>query len=170
MNFVTIGLWAETYGIMLAIVVFLATIKFINMLKFNRRLSMLTETIRYSIKDMKAFVVTFFLYLFAFIQLGYLLFSMKLDTFRNISAVTETLLQFFIGEFNYLDYTIAQPVLGPIYFFMFVWAIIFGMQTMFLVIIIEAFQAVRKENQFKKNDYEVGEYLMTRIKGMFGRE
>ena len=170
MNFVTIGLWAETYGIMLAIVVFLATIKFINMLKFNRRLSMLTETIKYSVKDMRAFVVTFFIYLFAFIQLAYLLFATKLDSFRSVARVTETLLQFFIGAFDYQDYTMAQPVLGPIFFFMFVWAIIFGMQTMFLVIIIEAFQAVRKENEFKKNDYEVGEYLWTRIKGMFGRD
>ncbi|ESN99578.1 hypothetical protein HELRODRAFT_84161, partial [Helobdella robusta] len=168
-NFVTIGLWAETYGIVLAIVVFLATLKFINMLKFNRRLSMLTETIKFSVKDMKTFVITFFIYLLAFGQLGYLLFSSKLVTYKSFSSVIETLFQFFIGSFTFSDYPTAQPILGPIFFFLFVWVIIYGMQSMFLVIIVEAFQAVRKENQFKRNDYEVGEYMIGKVKGLFGQ-
>jgi len=74
-NFVTIGVWDETYGFIMAVVVFLATLKFINMLKFNRRMGMLTDTIRLAAKDMKAFVITFFIYFFAFAQLGYLLFG-----------------------------------------------------------------------------------------------
>ena len=41
-NFVTIGVWDESYGFVMALVVFLATLKFINMLKFNRRMGMLT--------------------------------------------------------------------------------------------------------------------------------
>jgi len=45
------------------------------MLKFNRRMGMLTDTIRLAAKDMKAFVITFFIYFFAFAQLGYLLFG-----------------------------------------------------------------------------------------------
>lgn len=168
-NFITIGLWAEIYGIVLAIVVFLSTIKFINMLKFNKRLSMLSETIKFAIKDMRAFLVTFFLYFFAFAQFGYLLFATKLDSYSNFANVIETLFQFFIGKFTFSDYNSAQPVMGPIYFFLFVWVVCFGMQTMFLVIIIEAFQAVRKENQFKKNDYEVGEYIIDKFKGLLGR-
>ena len=71
----TIGVWDEVAAFMLAIVVFLATLKFINMLKFNRRMGMLTDTIRLAAKDMKAFVITFFIYFFAFAQLAYLLFG-----------------------------------------------------------------------------------------------
>jgi len=74
-NFVTIGIWDETSGFVMAMVVFLATLKFINMLKFNRRMGMLTDTIKLAAKDMKAFVITFFIYFFAFSQLAYLLFG-----------------------------------------------------------------------------------------------
>ena len=76
-NFVTIGVWDEMYGFIMAVVVFLSTLKFINMLKFNRRMGLLTDTIRLAAKDMKAFVITFFIYFFAFAQLGYLLFGRR---------------------------------------------------------------------------------------------
>jgi len=74
---VTIGVWDEMYGFIMAVVVFLSTLKFINMLKFNRRMGMLTDTIKLATKDMKAFVITFFIYFFAFSQLGYLLFGRR---------------------------------------------------------------------------------------------
>ena len=45
-NFVTISIWDEMFTIVLAMVVFCSTIKFIKMLKFNARMSMLGDTIR----------------------------------------------------------------------------------------------------------------------------
>ena len=128
---------------------------------------MMTETIKFSISDMKAFMITFFIYFFAFCQLGYLLFSTQVQDYSSFTATVETLFQFFIGSYQYSDYEV-PPVLGPIYYFLYTWVVFFGMQTMFLVIIIEAFQTVRKENQFKKNDYEVVDYVVNKFKGLFG--
>jgi len=90
-NFVTIGVWDEMYGFIMALVVFLSTLKFINMLKFNRRMGMLTDTIRLAAKDMKAFVITFFIYFFAFAQLGYLLFGSVLPTYSSFVHTIESL-------------------------------------------------------------------------------
>ncbi len=49
-NFVTISIWDETFSFILACVVFVSTVKFIKMLKFNRRMGMLGDTIRLATK------------------------------------------------------------------------------------------------------------------------
>lgn len=167
-NFVTIGVWDETYGIILSLVVFLSTVKFLHMLKFNRRLSMLTATVSRATKDLRSFIFTFFIYFFAFTQLGYLLFGTVLKGFAGFASSIETLFCFFLGAFDFVALEAVSPVLGPAFYFIFVWAIVFGMQTMFLVIIIEAFQVVRAETQFARNDYEIGEYIWGKVKATLG--
>lgn len=168
MNFVTIGVWNEMYGFILAIVVFLSTVKFINMLKFNRRLSMLTETVKAATKDLKAFVITFFIYFFAFAQLGYLLFSTQVPSYSSFTNTIQVLFCLILGQSGFTDMQTAQQILGPVFYIFYTWFIVFGMQSMFLCIICEAFQLVRKDLEFQKNDYEVGDYILRKIKGLFG--
>jgi hypothetical protein len=167
-NFVTIGVWDETYGFILATVVFLSTIKFINMLKFNRRMTMLTDTVRVATKDLKAFLITFFIYFFAFCQFGYLLFGSQLTDYASFTRTIEALFSFAIGSFDFVAFTTAQPVLGPVFFFLFIGIVFIGMQTMFLSIICEAFSLVRGNVEYQKNDYEVVDYVIQKFKGLFG--
>jgi hypothetical protein len=167
-NFVTIGVWDETYGFILATVVFLSTIKFINMLKFNRRMTMLTDTVRVATKDLKAFLITFFIYFFAFCQFGYLLFGSQLTDYASFTRTIEALFSFAIGSFDFVAFTTAQPVLGPVFFFLFIGIFFIGMQTMFLSIICEAFSLVRGNVEYQKNDYEVVDYVIQKFKGLFG--
>lgn len=151
----------------MALVVFLSTLKFINMLKFNRRMGMLTDTIRLAAKDMKAFVITFFIYFFAFAQLGYLLFGNVLPTYSSFVMTIESLFSLALGDFDFYALKIAQPVLGPLFFFLFMAIIFVGMQTMFLTIICEAFTMVRGNLEYQKNDYEIVDYVMNKFKGLF---
>ena len=165
----TIGVWDETYGFIMAVVVFLATLKFINMLKFNRRMGMLTDTIRLAAKDMKAFIITFFIYFFAFAQLGYLLFGSVLPAYSSFVNTIESLFSMALGDFDFHALQIAQPYLGPIFFFLFIAIIFIGMQTMFLTIICEAFTMVRGNLEYQKNDYEIVDYVLNKFKGLFAR-
>ncbi len=85
MNFVTISIWDEIFGFILAVVVFFATLKFIKMLKFNRRMGMLGDTILLATRDLKTFCVIFFIYFFAYAQAGFMLFgkvSNQIDLFH----------------------------------------------------------------------------------------
>jgi len=60
-----------------------------------------------------------------------------------------------LGDFDFHALSVAQPVLGPLFFFFFIAIIFVGMQTMFLTIICEAFTIVRGNIEYQKNDYEV---------------
>jgi hypothetical protein len=163
---VTIATWAEMFSFLLAFVVFLATIKFINMLKFNRRMAMLADTIRLATKDMKSFVITFFIYFFAFAQFAYLLFGAQLPSYGSFTATIESLFQFVLGNFDFASFKLAQPFLGPVYFFLYVFVVCIGLQAMFLTIICEAFQLVRGQLEYQKNDYEVVDYILSKFKNV----
>lgn len=166
-NFVTIAMWAEMYCFLLAFVVFLATVKFINMLKFNCRMSQLADTISACAKDMKFFVITFFIYFFAFAQFAYLLFGSQLPAYSSFTATIQSLFQFVVGQFDFNSYKAAQPFLGPVFFFLYVFVVCIGLQAMFLTIICEAFQLVHGELANKKNEYELVDYVMSKFKNVF---
>jgi len=138
------------------------------MLKFNRRLSMLTATVSRATVDLKSFIITFFIYFFAFTMLGYLLLGTQMQGYNGFVNSIETLFCCILGNFDYPGLAAASPILGPIFFFIFTWVVVFGMQTMFLVIIIEAFQAVRSETKFARNEYEIGDFILGKFKGLFG--
>ena len=65
-NFVTISIWDEAFGLVLALVVFTSTIKLIKLLKFNKRMGIMGDTIRLAAKDLKPFIIMFLVYFFAF--------------------------------------------------------------------------------------------------------
>ena len=61
-------MWDEAFGFVMALVVFVSTLKFIKMLRFNRRMGMMGDTLRIATRDLKSFCVIFFVYFFAFAQ------------------------------------------------------------------------------------------------------
>jgi hypothetical protein len=61
---------------------------------------------------------------------------------------------------------VTQPFLGPIFFFLYVIIVGIALQAMFLTIINEAFQKIRQESEYKKNDYEIVDYIMSKFKGV----
>ncbi|ELT87233.1 hypothetical protein CAPTEDRAFT_89699, partial [Capitella teleta] len=166
-NFVTISVWDEIFGFVLAIVVFLTTVKFIKMLKFNRRMGMMGETIAYCIKDLKIFSVTFMLYYMAFCMMAYKLFGSSLSDYSSFIATIESLFAFALGSFSFDDLRMANPF-GPIFFFMYVAVVQIGLMSMFLTIICDAFAAVKEDTHARSNDYEIVEFIWGRAKNLLG--
>lgn len=108
----------------------------------------------------------------------YLLFGSVLPTYSSFIHTIESLFSLALGDFDFHALSIAQPFLGPLFFFLFIAIIFVGMQTMFLTIICEAFTMVRGNLEYQKNDYEIVDYeivdyeivdyVMNKFKGLFG--
>lgn len=168
MNFVTIATWDELFGFMLAIVVFLATVKFIKMLKFNRRMGMMGDTIAYCVKDLKIFSVTFLIYYLAFCMMAYKLFGPQLELYSSFLTTIESLFAFALGSFDF-DSLRAASCVGPLFFFLYVAVVQIGLMSMFLTIICDGFAAIKEETEHKSNDYEIVDFIWGKVKGMFGQ-
>ena len=58
-----------------------------------------------------------------------------LTAYSSFINTIESLFSMALGDFDFFALQVAQPVLGPVFFFFFIAIIFVGMQTMFLTII-----------------------------------
>ncbi|XP_029655584.1 LOW QUALITY PROTEIN: polycystic kidney disease 2-like 1 protein [Octopus sinensis] len=120
---------------------------------FNKTLAQFSETISRGAKDIVGFFAMFFIVFGAFAQLAYLLFGSKLETFKF------TQFRVILGDFNYYELESANRVLGPIYFFLYVFFVFYILLNMFLAIINDSYQEVKDESGDKTNDFEIGKLI-----------
>ncbi|CAG5132503.1 unnamed protein product, partial [Candidula unifasciata] len=116
-NFNTVALYDEVYGYLMAAVVFLATIQFLKLLQFNKKMGMLGATVQVAAMDLRNFSIIFFLYFLAFTCTAYLLFGSSLQSYQNFVTSAESMFAFALGSFDYGELTTAQPLWGPVFIF-----------------------------------------------------
>jgi len=167
-NFVTISIWDELFGFMLATVVFTSTIKFIKMLRFNKRMSMLGDTIKLASKDLKCFAISFFIYFFSFAMMAYVIFGKDLADYGSFAATIESLFSFALGSFDFEALRGSNRQIGPVFFFMFVTIVQIGLLGMFLTIIDLAFATVKANSELLSNEYEIVDFMVGKLKAVFG--
>ncbi len=168
MNFVTISIWDEFFTWFLATVVFLSTIKFIKLLKFNKRMGVLGDTIKYATKDLKTFTIIFFIYFSAFAMFAYIVFGKLLPSYGSFVGTVESLFAFALGSFDFYEFKETSAFLGPLFFFLYVLVVNIGLMGMFLTIINDSFVAVKANADNQANDYEIVEFIMGKVRGVFG--
>ena len=155
------------FTFLLAFVVYLTTVKFIKMLRFNRRMGMLGDTIRIATKDLKNFIIMFFIYFFAFCMMAYVIFGTTMGTYGNFIKTMESLFAFALGSFDF-DAMRNASSLGILFFFLYVFIVFIGLMGMFLTIIADAFTAVKEDTALRSNDYEIVDFILGKFKGVFG--
>lgn len=156
--------WNELLSYVVGWLVFLTTLKFLRLLRFNRRMSLLGSTLRESRKDLGLFAIMFSIIFFAYIHLFYLLFSRYLLDYKSIISAAETNLNLLLGKFNFEAMVTAQPYLTPIFFVLFVITMVMITMNMFISILTETFSMVRRDTSKQSNDHEMVDFIIERFK------
>lgn len=73
----------EIFGYLMAFTMFVGILKFIKLLRFNKRMSILYSTLAQCSKDLKSFSIVFCIVFFAFVQMFYLLFGLTMKEFSS---------------------------------------------------------------------------------------
>ena len=159
MKFQYVGYWNEILMYMVGWLVFLATIKFLRLLRFNKKMSLLAATLKHACYPLIMFGLMFSIVFLAFVQFFYYLYFINLDDFRTIVHAAETCLQMILGRFNFFAMKDASSVLGPMFFFIYVISVGYILINMFITILNESFTAVRADINKQRNDYEMVEFI-----------
>ncbi|XP_053382148.1 uncharacterized protein LOC123562231 [Mercenaria mercenaria] len=167
-NFQSLAMYDEFYGYMTAIVVFLASIQFLKLLQFNKKMNMLGDTVKLATKDLKVFSIAFLLYFFAFAFTAYLLFGKHMIGYNGFVSSAESTFAFTLGAFDFEAMSDAHKFIGPIFFFLFIMVIYVGLMSIFLTIIADAFTTVKEDTQNAQNDYEMLDFVWRKFKGIIG--
>jgi hypothetical protein len=118
---------------------FFGTIKFLRLCRFNRRLSLFSETLRYAGKELLSFSLMFSIIFLSFLCLFYFLFISKLSSCSSLLHTTQMLFEITLFKFDSGQLTGAAIFLGPFCFSLFIILVVFICMSMFLSIINDSF-------------------------------
>ena len=99
MNLSTVTSWNNTLSIFLSLLTFIATIKLIRLLRFNKKLSYLTNTIKRCASDLTSFTVCFMVMWIAFVQLMFIIYNDKTLGFATFFKSMATNFLIILGKF-----------------------------------------------------------------------
>jgi polycystin 1L2 len=158
----------ELYGVVVAFLVFLTSVKFVRLFRFNRRMSLLGSTLKYAAWDMFNFFILFTVAFVACVSIAYLLFQTNMDMFSSILSTTETLLNIILGKFKYMNLSHDTFLASAVVLAVYCVVVVFILMNVFLVILNDAFKVVKGDNDLQENEYEIVDYMTTRFKSWLG--
>ena len=165
-----IAYWNDIYKISVSLCVSLTTFKLNRLLRFSPRLSLFNATIKCAIRELTGFGMLFALVWLSMVQVFYLYFFDKIAVFSTIIKSMETCFQMMLGKFNVDPLMTTNKLIGPIFFILYNFIIVFIFINLLISIVNETFMMVKRdaEQHFYKDDFS--DYLIRKlglIKGIF---
>lgn len=167
-NFHPLAAGDEVFAYIYSMVVFLVSLKFLRLFRFNRRMSLLASTLKNSCKELICFSIVFGIVFMAFVHFCYLVFSKDLYMFHTVMSSVETLISVMLGKFSYERLLETNRVLAPLMFFFYSFLVVWVLVNMFISIIIENFQAVKSNNDLQSNEYEIVDFMTDQFRVWLG--
>ena len=153
----------------MGVIVFLSFLKVFRLLRFNRRMSMLQQVLKRSFTKLMSFMVMFALAFVAYAFLACLVFGQEMKAFGTFLRSCTSLMDTLLGKFTLKELSTANRILGPIFFYTYTLTMLFALLNIFISIINDAFAEVYSDVEKQSNDYEILDFMVHRLKEVFGR-
>lgn len=167
-SFQYVVLLEEGVNAMVALVVLLINLKFLRMLRFNRKVSVLTSTVKASANKLASFMLMFLVIFLAYCFLVYLVFGPVLEDYRSFIRCMVSMMSMVLGNFAFYDLVDVNAIIGPAVFFTFMVFFQFILINMFIGILCDTFNDVRHDSEKQGNEYEIVQFISNRIKAFVG--
>ncbi|XP_048575324.1 polycystic kidney disease protein 1-like 2 [Nematostella vectensis] len=164
MSFQLAGYWDEMYTFTLAILVMFTTIKLNKLLRFNKRMSLLSSTLKHAAFPLAMFGVLFGIIFLAFTLISTVVFGTAMQEYRSAPKSFTSLLSLMLGKASFLGMYEVNRILGPLVFFTFMFLVSMVLINMFLSIIIDSFHVVRRDLDKQSNEHEIVDFILDRFK------
>ncbi|XP_043195453.1 polycystic kidney disease protein 1-like 2 [Amphibalanus amphitrite] len=157
----------DLYGYIIGIIVFIATLKFIKLLRFNRRIGMLSATLKQTWNDLTGFFAIFTIAIGSFGLLFNLLLVAYMDDFKDFLSAVESCFAMMLNKFEFME-MYRSSFLAAMMFFLFAIYMNIIFVNVLLTIILKGFEQVKNDVTKQPNDYEVVDFVMRRFKKFLG--
>ena len=144
--------WNSCLSILVSYCTFIATIKLIRLLRFDKKLSYLTNAIKESCKNLISFVIVYLIFSLAFCQLMFIIYNEKSIGYATFIKSMESNFQIILGKFNLNTIVESNFTLGAIIFSTYNILIVFVLTNVVITIISTSFIKLRAQN---KNNKEI---------------
>ena len=162
-NFENAAISDQVYASVLSFVTLLMYLKFLKILRFNKRVSLMVKTVMHATTDLKYFSIIFGICFLSFAQLGYLFFQTNLEEYATFLRTIETLFSLILGKFQFDNIVSAKSFYGRLFFISFVFMTTYILMNMFVTILIDSFIVVNEKMQRQQNKYELIDFIKQRF-------
>ena len=167
-NFQHIKFWDQLLVLFLAILVFMATLRLLQVLETSKRVDAVVKVFADCASSLTWFGIMFTYIFIGFCMLGTLLFGSNLPRYKNIFQTMGTLFISLIGKSNYREISSITPVLANFFFLVYILTTVFFILTIFLSILGGSIDAVTHDTR-KDNSDDIIEVIMGQFKKMMWR-
>lgn len=171
-SFHYVVMWSEIENALMAILIFVITMKLLRILKFNQHINVLARSMSKCGKKLVSYSAVFLVAFLAFAQVAILAFGSSVPAYSSVVNVFRTQFSMFVGgDADYRELESAHKFLGPIYFFIYMTAMATILINMFLAILNEAYREVHIFRNIEAEEHKMMtvfmDYANRRIKKGF---
>jgi len=153
----------------LAICTAFGSLRFLKLLRFNKRIIVFIHAFKLSIKELTSFGIVFLVAWFSFVQLFYILFNNMKYGFSSLPKSMETCFQMILGHGGvlFVDKYGNYDIAGICLFFCFIVCIIFVLMNIFLTILYDSYVEACNDTTLDNDDPELFAYLKSLLASIF---
>lgn len=170
-NFQYTTKWAEINIYVVALVVFLTTLKFLYLMSFNHHIIVLLRTVVHAKPSLALLATEAFILFASLVSFSYLVFGSTTEGFGSVFLTIQTLLAMLLGKAYFTEMSTTEPFLGPTFFVVFAILMVFFLMNMFMAILMDCYEmgkadvAAEMENS---DQFEIADFMVQRLKVILG--
>ncbi|XP_045161835.2 polycystic kidney disease protein 1-like 2 [Mercenaria mercenaria] len=167
-DFSHIVLWDQVLVSFLAILVFMATLRILEVFATTKKVGAVVKVFQDCGKDLFWYGITFLYIFMGFCFLGMLLFGSELFSYSTVYQCMGTLFTSMIGKSKFTEINETQPILAKVYFMFYILTVVFFVLTIFLSILGASIDKVVHDIREDTRE-DIIEIMMNKIKSLFGK-
>ncbi|XP_078349560.1 polycystin-1-like protein 2 isoform X5 [Oculina patagonica] len=155
-----IVLWSDLEIYLLAFVIYIVTMKFLRLIRFNRHICQVTATMQRALNHLLSFFLVFIAIILAYTQLGVLVFGASVPAYSSMFQAMRSVCQMILGGETYFhELKATSRIVGPLFVFCYMLSMSMIMLNMFLAILNESYEEVKEIEGDSFADAELGEFM-----------
>ena len=166
-SFYTAIAWDFILGYVMAFQLAFVTLKSVKLLRFNKRMFMISDTVTFAKSNLINFTFMFVVFMIAFGHFTSQAFGTILYGYQSFSSSIFTLLNFAIGASDLSSIYAANRILGPIFFVIFILFLQWCFITMFVAILNFGINDSKAKSEERRNKFELLAYVFSKVKSVF---
>lgn len=169
-NFHTALSWAEWENASIAIAVFMATLKFLNLLRVNPHVIFLFSSFRQSVGHQLSFMFILLLIFNSFAMSGILIFGGSMYVYSSYLRATVGQFEFLLGKAVPVEGLRAENrIIGPIFALFYVLTLTIFLMNMFISMLNDAYSGAKTNVEDSAEDLELSHHLEERLLELMGQ-
>ena len=161
--------WNDAENGLLAMTVFIVTVKLLRMIRFNPHISILLSSLRQSRRLLLSYSVILIIIFLAYALLAMLIMSNDTQRYSSFKNAFVSLLLLCLGaKIEIKDLLHANRILGPVFAFSFIFLNMFIFVNFFVAILNDSLEEVRDNTDMQSEEFEMSDFILERLKELLG--